>query len=205
MLLGLIADIHEHVMDLRRSLGCFDQRGVDRILCLGDVVETGDALQETVALLAERKIAGVWGNHDFGLCSHPSAELSTRRRNYTGPVLDYLKTFQPSLEIEDCLFSHVEPWRDLNNVMGLWYFGGLPDTPEKAARSFEAAPHRVMFTGHLHRWVVATREALLPWTGTEPIVLKAPERYLVVIAAVCEGYCATYDTVSGELTPIGLR
>src|SRR5437879_5298486 len=95
MKLGLITDIHEHVEHLRRALAEFDRRGVERILCIGDVVETGQQLHETVALLAERGIAGVWGNHDFGLCSHPSALVSTRRAKFAGPVLDYLATYQP--------------------------------------------------------------------------------------------------------------
>jgi hypothetical protein len=84
---------------------------------IGDVVERCERLHETVAVLAERKIAGVWGNHDFGLCSRPSALVSTRREGFVGPVLDYSATYQPFLEIGDCWLSHVEPWRDLNDVM----------------------------------------------------------------------------------------
>ena len=205
MKLGLITDIHEYVEDLQRALGELDRRGVDRILCIGDVVQTGERLPETVTLLAERKIAGVWGNHDFGLCSHPSALVSTRREKFVGPVLDYLGTYQPYLEIEDCFLSHVEPWRDLNDAMGLWYFDGIPDTSDKIARCFDACKSRVMFTGHMHRWLIARQDGVMPWDGTTPISLPAPERYLVVVAAVCDGWCATYDTASGELTPIFLR
>ena len=205
MKLGLITDIHEQVPELERALAELDRRGVDRILCIGDVVECGLRLHETVAILAQRQIAGVWGNHDFGLCSHPSALESTRRQQFTGPVLDYFATFQPSLEIEDCWLSHVEPWRDLNDVMGLWYFDGIPDTPEKAARSFDACRQRVLFTGHMHRWLVARRDGVVAWNGVDPIKLEPPERYLVVVAAVCEGWCAMYDTTSFLLTPIGLR
>jgi hypothetical protein len=203
--LGLITDIHEHVADLELALAACDQRGVDRIICLGDVFEMGKCIRETVALLAARGIAGVWGNHDFGLTSHPSALESSRRAHYAGPVLDYMGTLRPNLAIEDCLFSHVEPWLDLNDVMGLWYFDGPPDTPEKAARSFDAVDQRVLFMGHMHRWVLATRAGLVPWDGTTPIRLQAPERYLVAVAAVCQGYCAVYDTESCELTPIAFR
>jgi hypothetical protein len=60
--LGLITDIHERVLDLKLALAAFDRHGVDRVICLGDVFETGAAIRETVALLAERHIAGVWGN-----------------------------------------------------------------------------------------------------------------------------------------------
>jgi len=203
--LGLITDIHEHVEELQCALAEFDRRGTERILCIGDVVETGVRLHETVAVLAERRIPCVWGNHDFGLCSHPSALASTRRAKYVGPVLDYLATYQPCLEIEDCFLSHVEPWRDLNDVMGLWYFDGFLDTPEKVARSFDACKSRVMFTGHMHRWLVARHDGLMAWDGTTPISLAPPDRYLVVVAAVCEGWCATYETKTGELTPIFLR
>lgn len=205
MKLGLITDIHEHVADLQLALAEFDRRGVDQIICLGDVFQKGDAIHETVALLAQRKIPGVWGNHDFGLSSHPSAQVSPRRKHFVGPVLDYLGTYQPSLEIEDCLFSHVEPWRDLNHVMGLWYLGGLPEDPEKAARSFDACDHRVMFTGHHHRWLLTTREGVVPWDGDRAIRLQAPQRYLVVVGAVCEGFCGIYDTRTGDLVPITFR
>jgi predicted phosphodiesterase len=202
--LGLVTDIHEHVPELSRALGHFDRQRVDRILCLGDVVERGTALAETVALLAARDVAGVWGNHDFGLCNHPSALVSWRRAQFAGPVLDYLATFRPSLQIEDCFFSHVEPWRDLNDVLGLWYFDGPPDTPEKAGRSFAACDARVLVTGHLHRWLVTTPQHQLAWDGRSPIHLERPERYLVVVAAVCEGWCAVYDTERCELVPIPL-
>jgi hypothetical protein len=203
--LGLITDIHEHVADLKLALAECDRRGVDQIICLGDVFQTGEAIRETVAMLAQRGILGVWGNHDFGLCSHPSALASSRRVHYTGPVLDYLATFRPSLEVADCLFSHVEPWRDLNDVMGLWYLGGLPDLPEKLQRSFDAARERVLFSGHHHRWLVGTPDGVLPWDGTDPIRLAAPQRYLVVVAAVCEGLCGVYDTTTYELTPVAFR
>jgi hypothetical protein len=205
MKIGLITDIHEHVEELRFALAACDRHQVERIICLGDVFETGAAIHETVALLADRNVAGVWGNHDFGLCSHPSALASTRRVRYGDAVLDYMATYQPCLAQDDCLFSHVEPWRDLNDVMGLWYLGGVPDDVEKAARSFDARPQRVMFTGHHHRWFLTTRAGPIRWTGDRAIRLESPERYLVVVAAVSEGHCAIYDTCTGELMPIALR
>jgi len=202
---GLVTDIHEHVADLQLALAACDRYEVDQIVCLGDVFQTGKAIRETVALLAQRGIAGVWGNHDFGMCTHPSALASSRRVHYAGPVLDYFATFRPFLEIEDCLFSHVEPWRDLNDVLGLWYLGGLPDTPEKAARSFGACGHRVMFTGHHHRWLLVSPDGVMPWSGDRPIRLETPQRYLVVVAAVCEGCCGVYDTQTRELVPVTFR
>jgi hypothetical protein len=47
----------------------------------------------------------------------------------------------------------------------LWYFGGPPDSPEKLARCFAAVPHRVVFLGHIHRWLLGTPDGVLPWQG----------------------------------------
>ena len=205
MKLGLLTDIHERVEDLHLALAACDRLGAERIVCLGDVCEVGRRLAETVAVLADRGIEGVWGNHDFGLCSHPSAEVSPRRERYEGPVLDYLGTYRPSLTVADCHLSHVEPFRDLSDIMGLWHFGPLPTTAELTAPSFAAVPQRVLFTGHRHRWFLATPAGDTGWDGKSPITLTPPGRYLVVVQAVCEGGCAVYDTDTGVLTPVHFR
>jgi hypothetical protein len=205
MKLGLLADIHEHVRELKLALTVFDRQGVDRIVCLGDVNEKGLSIHETVGLLAERNVPGVWGNHDFGLCSHPSALVVSSRVRYVGPVLDYLATYRPYLEIQDCHFSHVEPCRDANDVMELWSACELPDTPEHAAANFAARSQRVMFWGHHHCWLVSTKDGRTDWDGSAVTRLERPERYLVVVAPVCMGFCAIYDTSTAELVPITLQ
>jgi hypothetical protein len=116
-------------------------------------------------------------------------------------------TLQPHLEIGGCLFTHVEPWLDPHKVEDLWYFDGPPDSPEKLARRFAAVPHRVLFIGHMHRWLLGTPDGLWPWRGEKPgekpVVLDRQSRYLVVVHAVCDGRCALFDTEMGDLTPFG--
>jgi hypothetical protein len=105
--------------------------------------------------------------------------------------------------LEDCHFSHVEPWLDPEVATDLWYFEGPPDTPAKSQRIFAAVPQRVLFAGHFHQWLLATPEGIHTWHGQQPIRLTQG-RYFVVIGALCEGRCATYDTATGELIPINL-
>jgi hypothetical protein len=97
----------------------------------------------------------------------------------------------------------VEPWLDPENISDLWYFDGPPDTPEKAAKSFEAVPHRFMFVGHVHRWLIAKPGTILEWNGETPIRLDGDTRYLILVAAVCDGKCAIFDTDNLELVPFG--
>jgi hypothetical protein len=202
MRLGILADIHEEVEHLAMALERFRRERVDQAVVLGDVVCTGERIALTVELLRTADPVGVWGNHDFGLCQQPAPSV---RQRFDSSVLDFMATLRPRLELAGCLFTHVEPWLDANDVIQLWYYEGLPDTPEKASRSFDACPHRLMFVGHFHRWLITTRTGSLDWDGSRPIILAPPERYLVAVAAVCDGRCAIFDTVTSVLMPCQLR
>jgi len=156
--------------------------------------------KETVHLLKQVDAVGVWGNHDIALCFDPDESV---RKRYGPAVIDFMGSLQPRLEIDGCLFTHVEPWLDPHKVEDLWYFDGPPDSPEKLARSFAAVPHRVMFIGHMHRWLFGTPGGVIPWRGDRQLCLDCADRYLVVLHAVWDGKCALYDTRTGELTPFG--
>ena len=62
-----------------------------------------------------------------------------------------------------------------------------------------------MFVGHFHRWLAVTPEGLSEWQGQGTIRFEGHRRYLVVVAAVCDGWCAIYDSVADSLTPLDLR
>jgi hypothetical protein len=200
MRLGLLADIHEHVEELRAALAVLGRHGVDRFVILGDVFETGGRLEETIGLLRAAAAGGVWGNHDYGLCVQPAEPV---HRRYGREVLDFMGGLRPRLEIEGCSFTHVEPWLDPSRLEDLWYFDGPPDTPEKLARSFAAAPGQVLFVGHFHRWLHGTPEGMTAWRGDRPVFLDRGSPHLVVVHAVAEGRCALFDTETNELEPFG--
>jgi hypothetical protein len=130
MKLGLLADIHEQTKHLRKAIAVLHQHGAERFVVLGDVFETGKRMEETVGLLRHVGAVGVWGNHDVGLCFDPGEEVC---RRYSAAVLGFMGGLQPRLEIDGCLFTHVEPWLDPHRVEDLWYFDGPPDSPEKLA------------------------------------------------------------------------
>jgi predicted phosphodiesterase len=200
MKLGLLADIHEQTRRLHKAIAILQQLGAERFVVLGDVFDTGQRIEQTVRLLKEVRAVGVWGNHDVGLCFDPDDRVCER---YSAAVLGFMGRLQPYLEVEGCLFTHVEPWLDPHLVEDLWHFHGPPDSPERLARSFAAVPHRVLFLGHLHRWLLGTPEGLLPWRGEGPVRLDGRTRHLVVVAAVADGHCALFDTHTTELTPLG--
>ncbi len=62
--IGLLADIHASAAPLEEALALFAKRGVERILCAGDIAGYGDALTRSVELLIEAGCEAVSGNHD---------------------------------------------------------------------------------------------------------------------------------------------
>lgn len=64
MKVGIISDVHAQPRVLERALERMMERGVDRILCCGDVVEKGPDGDAAVALLRAWLIPCVQGNHD---------------------------------------------------------------------------------------------------------------------------------------------
>ena len=200
MKLGILADIHEHVEELRKAIDTLQEHGADRLVVLGDVFEMGKRMEETVRLLQDVAAVGVWGNHDIGLCFDPTEKV---RQRYSPAVLAFMTSLQPRLEIDGCLFTHVEPWLDPHKIEDLWYFDGPPDTPEKLARSFAAMTTHVVFLGHFHRWLLGSPAGVKDWRGKTPVNLDYENQHLVVTHAVWAGRCALFDTETKDLIPFG--
>ncbi len=199
MKIGILADIHENLSQLHWALDLLRAQGTDHLVVLGDVFDTGRDLRETCDVLADAGAIGVWGNHDFGLC-HGNAEPADRVK-YGPRVIDFMGSLLPRLELGGCLFTHVEPWLDPTQIAELWYIDGPPQNAEQASRIFTAVPHRLMFVGHYHQWLLITPDGPQPWSGKNPIIMNGPGRYLVSVHAVADGRCALIDTESNTLIP----
>ena len=127
----------------------------------------------------QRTALRVWRNHDAGL----SHEVSAQLRGLADPaLLEFAAGLRPQLVLEECRFSHIEPWRDARRLEDLWAFDGVPDTVAQAERSFEAVPERILFVGHFHLWLAMRRSGgRVEWDGVRPIKLGGPDRFLVVV------------------------
>jgi hypothetical protein len=202
MRIGLLADVHEDVEGLAAAIPVCRQNGVDRLLTLGDILETGERFAEAVDLLREADVGGVWGNHEFGLYVGRGDSLKSR---FDRRTLDYMQRLTARLEVEGVLLGHVLPCLDPMDAEQPWYVERAPATAEDAARNFAAFTERRMFVGHFHRWLAVTPDGPLKWSGERPIPFDPDVRYLVVIAAVCDGWCAIYDTETDVLTPCVVR
>jgi hypothetical protein len=203
MRLGLVTDVHNHAAPLARALDLFSAHGVDQVVTIGDTCDAfgrEDGAAEVAALLHARGAVGVWGNHDFTLCGDVSAAVRSR---YPAEVLEFMAGMQPRLAIGECFFSHKESSVDAHDVAQLWEISDRPlDLMERAKLSFGAVAHRWQFTGHYHRWWAATPRGPVEWHGGEPLFLEPGQRYFIVVAATCDGWCAILDTDASCLQPL---
>jgi len=202
MRIGILTDIHDDIPRLRHALTRLAAARVDQIGVLGDVYDAFDREPrgtQIADMLTAAKAKMIWGNHDFALCCNPPEAAYAI---YPQPVLDFLATFEPCWQIENCHFSHVEPWLDLHKREDLWSFNGIPNTAERAARSFAAVPQRFIFLGHFHRWLLTGVSGPIPWDASSPISLADQERCLIVVAPLFAGHGALFDTGSCVLTPL---
>lgn len=197
MRLGLVADVHEDVDNLRWALELFHGERVDQIVFLGDAMVLGERIDETCRVLSEAGVVGVWGNHELGLAYEPDARA---RAKYAPAVIDFMTTLKPRMEIGECHFSHVEPWLDPHDPAQINYYDGPPDSAEGLARIFSTGTWRIHFGGHYHQWMLATLDGIQPWSGEHPVRLDQG-RHFVTIRAACLGSCAIHDTDSHLLTP----
>ena len=195
MRLGLLADIHEAVEPLAAAVRELKARRVDAFVMLGDVLEAGERVDETVALLAALPGAGVWGNHDLGLCGEIEPAL---RGQFTAATIDYFSRLTAWVDLDGSRFQHIDPHLDPSSFEDLWRF----TTDEERIAGFGRCSHTRVFAGHMHRWGLFTPERQVAWDGEETFRYEADERYLTLVHAVRDGWCGLVDSDRGELEPI---
>ena len=198
MRIGILADIHEQVGYLRSAVTRFQSIGVNQVVLLGDVFETGKYIQESIQILREAGTVGVWGNHDLGLCHNADPEFVAK---YDDKVVEYFAKLESHYELHDILFCHGLPTWDPTDPM-IYYLGDPPWESGGLAPVFDSFPHRIFLIGHYHRWFLATTDEVIDWDGTESITLDPAKRYFLIVNAVLSGWCAVLDTESNEFIPL---
>jgi predicted phosphodiesterase len=72
--LALVSDIHANLEALQATLADIAARGVDRVVCLGDIVGYNANPTECIALIRAANALCVAGNHDLAVCGRMPAK-----------------------------------------------------------------------------------------------------------------------------------
>jgi predicted phosphodiesterase len=161
---GIVADIHGNREALAAALEALDARGIERLLCLGDVVGYNADPDECVAMLRTREALAIAGNHDlialgrlgFARCSSKAMySLKRTRRSVSADTRAYLAALPPNRALEEGIVLVHGGVRDVEQYMVT--AGLIRQNAELLRQDFPAA--RVCFFGHSHEQkVYALRE-----------------------------------------------
>lgn len=164
---AVISDIHGNAEALKRVLEDITSRGVDRIVCLGDIVGYGPEPLACVDLVRERCAWSLMGNHDFGVLYEPTnfnpgaeaaaywtrdqfdAEPDERLRTERYEFLHRLKVRvvdTPPDRTEPFLAVHGSPRRPINEYI---FPDDAREEPDKLQAIFDRI-ERVCLVGHTH-------------------------------------------------------
>ena len=150
--LGIISDLHADLGALQQALAHLDQLGVAQLVCAGDVVDGGDQPEQVIALLRERGIPTIMGNHDrWALARHDQGEPEhdgDARRLYMSPdAISWLaglpKAWRRTIEGVRVVVVHGTPLSDMDGI----YPG---ETGSELESWLAVAEADVLIAGHTH-------------------------------------------------------
>ncbi len=147
---AVITDIHSNLPALQAVLAAIDEREVDEIWCLGDVVGYGASPDACANLVRERCDICLVGNHDLAvlgdldISSFSSAAADAVRwtqKNASKETLDLMRDLEPSGSREGFGLFHASP-RD-----PIWEYVLSTD---QADDCMDVQPEPVCLIGHSH-------------------------------------------------------
>jgi predicted phosphodiesterase len=202
MRIGVISDPHGCLVGLEATLDWLDRRGVDAVVCAGDVANFGPQPNACITLLAERSIPTIQGNSDRDMLLPPQAgpqtgELASQlaainawsRARLTPASRRWLAALPPRLQPAPGL---------------LVVHGGLDD-PEEIVKA-DANPSfppgvSVVAAGHLHApFVLRTRQGIWVNAGSAGRSCDGdPRAALALLELLPNGWQASIHRVPFDL------
>lgn len=178
MRLAIISDIHGNLEALTAALELIDSRGVDEIICLGDIVGYGANPNECLDLIRQRCMVILLGNHDAAAVDLSIANSFTMNARLSAlwtrqALLDKNREFLQSLpytkERGEIFLTHGSPYNpdEWNYII----------TDFDARDAFQSFTHRICFVGHSHI------PALFSESGGSPN-LTIRDRYIINVGSI---------------------
>ena len=187
MLYGICSDIHSNATAFKAVLESMRDNGVERKVCLGDIVGYGVDTDECVDLVRENMDFCLIGNHDSVAVKNESSEgfnpyakqaIEWTQKHLSKESVAYIRSLPYIHEENDICFVHASPLSPADWV----YVTDLED----ALNAFDHFSERYCFVGHTHSPVIiASRPLAIPKILDEyEYVIANTERLLVNVGSV---------------------
>ena len=133
MRVALISDLHGNDVSLTAVLADIDRRGVDEVICLGDVATLGPRPSDVLATLEKRGCRCILGNHDAFMLDEDLVRTYTEvpivvdavdwcRDRLARDEIAFLGKFETSIPVElegstQALFFHGSPRSHMEDLL----------------------------------------------------------------------------------------
>jgi diadenosine tetraphosphatase ApaH/serine/threonine PP2A family protein phosphatase len=178
MKIALISDVHSNIQALEAVLDFVDDVGVDKIVCLGDIVGYGADPKACLDILRLRCSVLVLGNHDLAVVSESNRHSLPRdgrkaaKHNHAAlekEDLEFLASLPYVASDEGCTFVHATP-REPEH----WY---RLSSYQESQSQFSYFTTDICFNGHTHRpSIISDKLGVLQ--------VRPGHRYLVNVGSV---------------------
>lgn len=149
--LAILSDIHADAQALGDALSQIEKLGCEAIVCAGDIVDSGRFPEETIALLQERGIPTIRGNHDRWALGRPVSQCKAGVHgpgNLSASAIDYLASlptrFDTVIEGVRIAVRHATPKSDMEGIDPFLAIGA------DARAWLSEAEAKVLVVGHTH-------------------------------------------------------
>ena len=161
MKIACVSDIHGNAIALEAVLRDTDARGIQKILCAGDLVGFGPFPNEVITLMRERNIPCVTGNYDAKVLKFPDQKKKWKKKKRPESYESFRWTWKHlSEESREWLailpFSHAETIGGFSVLMAHGsmrsYKDYIPSTTTEAelAELLDGNSPDLLITGHTH-------------------------------------------------------
>lgn len=158
---AIVSDIHGNLEAFTTVLAEIERRGIQHIVCLGDIVGYGPNPKECLDLVATRCRASLMGNHDFAVfyepfnfnqgaetacywtrkCFEEDTDIARRANRWK-----FLGNLPVRIRTNDFLAVHASPRRPINEYI---FPDDIYTNPSKFVSIFERF-EKLCFVGHTH-------------------------------------------------------
>lgn len=154
-LYGVLGDLHGNREALEAAIAELDRRGVERLLCVGDLIGYNADSDACVSILRERGATCILGNHDligtgrlgFERCSNKAMHaLKTTRRTLSKSTVDFIASLPSHAVVEGKVLLTHGGVRDVQQYMTKPHH--VVENAAYLSRDFPGV--RVCFYGHTH-------------------------------------------------------
>ena len=204
---GILSDIHANLEALKSVIADAKSRGVQRFLCLGDIVGYNANPAECVDIIRDLGCQVIMGNHDFYTIADeiPSAvngrartSLEWTRKNIRPDQAEWLAKLPMerrvgSFEIVHASMNESSQWNYILNAID-------------AILHFHCQKTSLCFYGHTHSPMYFTNKERKTFRGIEHIELEEDVSYLINVGSVGQprgedkrAQYAIYDTLANTV------